>query len=79
MNIKLQCQTTSGHLSWEYNCELPTANMAIEYARSHAKSFACCEWFMGLLVWDMDRPRLLAEIKLQEPETVAKLNDEVVL
>jgi hypothetical protein len=54
INYKMQVQTSTGGVCWEYNFEMASNAMAAEYAMRHTKQFAGVNWFMSLLLWRRD-------------------------
>lgn len=77
MKVKLQLQTTTGSLPWEYNTEIVFKDVTnvLEWATRHAVQFNGVPWFMSMLIWKMDdEPKLLATIKLDPPSAHAFLN-----
>lgn len=51
---KLMVQTTTGMVPWEYNFNMASDAMAVDYAKSIAAQFNSVRWFMGMGVWRMN-------------------------
>lgn len=70
MQYKMQLQTSTGGLPWEYNFDMNSDKMAREYTRRIAIQFEHVPWFMSLILWGLHTSGAipLSEYKLEPVE-----------